>query len=228
MIHRLGSALRRTAGIATRRPGAALWTLLALACALFVAGVAVIVAATVDRWAAAHPGAGGAMVVYLGEDVDDARATALVGELRALRGVERAELVPAAESARRLTRALGWMIATTIPLVVVFLFFVHWVQTAPGRGEVIALNPEDRVQQVTALVPGRVENDIIEVEPIFAPGGNAAEMRGEGNPGGGWVNAGVALSTNATRPNVSRRMGRFLGRRVGSGERARTRVWQVG
>ena len=57
----------------------------------------------------------------------------------------------------RLTRALGWMIATTIPVIAVFLFLVQWVQTAPGRGVVIALNPEDRVQQVTALVPGRVE-----------------------------------------------------------------------
>ncbi len=57
----------------------------------------------------------------------------------------------------RLTRVLGWMIAVAVPVIVVFLFFVNWVQTAPGRGEVIALNPEDRVQQVTALVPGRVE-----------------------------------------------------------------------
>lgn len=57
----------------------------------------------------------------------------------------------------RLTRALGWMIATTIPVIAALLFLVPWLQTAPGRGEVIALNPEDRVQQVTALVPGRVE-----------------------------------------------------------------------
>ncbi|OYZ97632.1 efflux RND transporter periplasmic adaptor subunit [Novosphingobium sp.] len=57
----------------------------------------------------------------------------------------------------RATRALGRMIAVSIPLLLVLLFFVNWVQTAPGRGEVIALNPEDRVQQVTALVPGRVE-----------------------------------------------------------------------
>ncbi|WP_205525353.1 efflux RND transporter periplasmic adaptor subunit [Novosphingobium sp. THN1] len=49
------------------------------------------------------------------------------------------------------------MIAITIPLLLVLLFAVKWVQTAPGRGDVIALNPEDRVQQVTALVPGRVE-----------------------------------------------------------------------
>ncbi|MFN3458434.1 MAG: efflux RND transporter periplasmic adaptor subunit [Novosphingobium sp.] len=57
----------------------------------------------------------------------------------------------------RTTRTLGRMIAVTIPLLLILLFAVKWVQTAPGRGEVIALNPEDRVQQVTALVPGRVE-----------------------------------------------------------------------
>lgn len=57
----------------------------------------------------------------------------------------------------RTTRTLGRMIAITIPLLLILLFAVKWVQTAPGRGDVIALNPEDRVQQVTALVPGRVE-----------------------------------------------------------------------
>ncbi|MFN3469697.1 MAG: efflux RND transporter periplasmic adaptor subunit [Novosphingobium sp.] len=57
----------------------------------------------------------------------------------------------------RTTRTLGRMIGVTIPLLLILLFAVDWVQTAPGRGEVIALNPEDRVQQVTALVPGRVE-----------------------------------------------------------------------
>ncbi len=57
----------------------------------------------------------------------------------------------------RTTRTLGRMIAISIPLLLILLFAVSWVQTAPGRGDVIALNPEDRVQQVTALVPGRVE-----------------------------------------------------------------------
>ncbi|MDF8331701.1 HlyD family secretion protein [Novosphingobium cyanobacteriorum] len=54
-------------------------------------------------------------------------------------------------------RTLAWMITLTIPAVVAFLLFVPWVQTAPGRGVVTALDPHDRVQQVTALLPGRVE-----------------------------------------------------------------------
>jgi RND family efflux transporter MFP subunit len=57
----------------------------------------------------------------------------------------------------RLTRVLGWMIVSTIAVVATILFTVPWVQTSPGSGQVGALNPEDRVQNVTALVPGRVE-----------------------------------------------------------------------
>ena len=104
---RIAAAARRSLAIALRRPRAALWTTFALACALFLAGGAAIAAVAIDRWAAAHPGAGASMVIYLGDGVDEAGAAALVGELGRLRGVERAELVPAAESANRLTRALG-------------------------------------------------------------------------------------------------------------------------
>ena len=57
----------------------------------------------------------------------------------------------------RVVVALGWMIGLAIPLVLLALVFVPWVQTAPGRGQVVALDPQDRVQQVTAFVPGRVE-----------------------------------------------------------------------
>jgi len=57
----------------------------------------------------------------------------------------------------RLTRVLAWMIASTIAVVGVILFTVPWVQTSAGTGQVVALNPEDRVQGVSALVPGRVE-----------------------------------------------------------------------
>jgi multidrug efflux pump subunit AcrA (membrane-fusion protein) len=38
-----------------------------------------------------------------------------------------------------------------------FMVYVNWVQTAYGTGQVIALNPQDRLQNVTALVPGRIE-----------------------------------------------------------------------
>ena len=57
----------------------------------------------------------------------------------------------------RLARVLSAMILIGSIAVLVILFLVPWVQTTSGYGSVVALNPEDRVQSVTALVPGRVE-----------------------------------------------------------------------
>lgn len=57
----------------------------------------------------------------------------------------------------RATRVLAWLMLVGIAAVVAILLFVPWVQTSAGAGQVVALDPEDRVQDVTALVPGRVE-----------------------------------------------------------------------
>lgn len=57
----------------------------------------------------------------------------------------------------RVLRWMAWMVALAVPATVAFLLLVPWVQTAPGRGAVTALDPHDRIQQVTALVPGRVD-----------------------------------------------------------------------
>ncbi|WP_044332571.1 efflux RND transporter periplasmic adaptor subunit [Sphingomonas hengshuiensis] len=57
----------------------------------------------------------------------------------------------------RATRVLAWLIAIGIGVVAAILFLVPWVQTSSGAGQVTALDPEDRVQDVTALVPGLVE-----------------------------------------------------------------------
>lgn len=53
--------------------------------------------------------------------------------------------------------AIAWLVAFGIGAAVAILFFVPWLQTAQGQGKVVALDPEDRAQEVTALVPGRVE-----------------------------------------------------------------------
>ena len=168
MIAPVIAALRRTAGIAAHRPSTALWTLAALSCALFVVGIAAITAATVDRWAAAHPGSGGAMVVYLADGVDDAQARALVGELQGLRGVERAELVPAGESARRLTRALGADPALLDGVDVATLPASVEVTLAPGVRDVAALSPT-----VRALRGAPGVADVV----IADPGGDGHEDR---------------------------------------------------
>ncbi len=57
----------------------------------------------------------------------------------------------------RVTVAIAWMLVVGIAASVFVLFFVPWVQTAQGRGQVVSLDPEDRAQEVTALVPGLVE-----------------------------------------------------------------------
>ncbi len=38
-----------------------------------------------------------------------------------------------------------------------FLFFVPWVQTTTGQGGVTSLNPNDRLQEINALVSGRIQ-----------------------------------------------------------------------
>lgn len=53
--------------------------------------------------------------------------------------------------------ALAWLVTLGILAAVFILFFVPWLQTAQGRGQVVALDPADRAQEVTALVPGRVD-----------------------------------------------------------------------
>jgi cell division transport system permease protein len=158
VLHRVTAMLRHAVSIATRRPRAAVWTTLALACALFVAGGAVIAAIAIDRWAAAHPGAGASMVVYLsngpGDGIDDARATALVHELSQLRGVTRAELVPPTESAARLTRALGADPALLDGVELASLPASIEVRLAPGVRDVVAMSPALRALRQT---PGVVD-----------------------------------------------------------------------
>lgn len=155
----LGSALRRTARIATERPRAALWTLLALTSALFAVAVAATTAASLDQWAQARPGAAASMVIYLGEGIDDTRAQTLVGELRALRGVERAELVPAAESARRLVGALGADAALLEGVDVAALPASVEVSLAPGVRDVVALSPTVRALRAADGVADIVVED---------------------------------------------------------------------
>jgi len=56
----------------------------------------------------------------------------------------------------RVMRAIGWMIALGLISAAVFLTLVPWVQTASGFGTVTSLNPNDRLQEINALVSGRI------------------------------------------------------------------------
>jgi cell division protein FtsX len=141
MIHRARSALGRSVVLAVRHPALAVWTQLALTCALLLVGAAGLAAGAIDHWADAHPGRGGRMVVYLGDGVSPARAAQLTADLRRLQGVERAELIAADESARRLTRALGGDAALLDGVDVASLPASVEVTLAPGVRDVLAISP---------------------------------------------------------------------------------------
>jgi len=158
VIARLVSALRRTGRIITERPRAALWTLLALTCALFAAGISAVAADNVDRWAQ-RPGDGASMVVYLGEGVADARAQELITELRALPGVEHAELVPPAESARRLQQALGADTSLLEGVELGSLPASVEVTLSPGVRDVVAISPTVRALRNAPGVDGVIVED---------------------------------------------------------------------
>lgn len=167
---KLASALRRAVRIATDRPRTALWTLLALTCALFVVGAAAIAAASVDHWASDRPGAHASMVVYL-DDAAPARTTALAGELRALAGVERVEVVPAEESARRLVASLGADAALLEGVDVSALPASIEVDLAPGVRDVLMMSPTMRAlasspDVVEVAVDDTEENEIAGVLQI--------------------------------------------------------------
>jgi len=57
----------------------------------------------------------------------------------------------------RMMRAVGWMLLLGVLLAGAFMWFVPWVQTATGSGKIIALDPNDRRQEINALVSGRIE-----------------------------------------------------------------------
>lgn len=57
----------------------------------------------------------------------------------------------------RLMRAVFIMLLVAIIITVAFLIYTPWVQTTSGRGVVTTLNPNERRQDINALVPGRIE-----------------------------------------------------------------------
>ncbi|KGE03954.1 efflux RND transporter periplasmic adaptor subunit [Pseudohaliea rubra] len=57
----------------------------------------------------------------------------------------------------RVARAIGFSLVLFIAGIILFLALVPWVQTASGPGKITALNPNDRLQEINALVSGRIE-----------------------------------------------------------------------
>ena len=57
----------------------------------------------------------------------------------------------------RVMRTVFFMLLVAIVVTVAFLIYVPWVQTTSGRGVVTTLSPNERKQDINALVPGRIE-----------------------------------------------------------------------
>ena len=53
-------------------------------------------------------------------------------------------------------RVVAWLLALSMGLAAVVLWFTPWVQNVTGSGRVIAVNPNDREQRISAPVEGRV------------------------------------------------------------------------
>jgi RND family efflux transporter MFP subunit len=54
-------------------------------------------------------------------------------------------------------RVVAGILILTLLATVLVLAFTPWVQTTVGTGTVTTLDPNDRVQEINALVPGRIE-----------------------------------------------------------------------
>ncbi|MEQ8663748.1 MAG: HlyD family efflux transporter periplasmic adaptor subunit [Gammaproteobacteria bacterium] len=53
-------------------------------------------------------------------------------------------------------RALAGLVALLVIATAGVLWLVPWIQTAAGSGQIVALDPADRVQSINALVEGRI------------------------------------------------------------------------
>jgi RND family efflux transporter MFP subunit len=57
----------------------------------------------------------------------------------------------------RVALLMTWLLLVTIVVGLLVLWFTPWVQTAHGNGVVDATRPEQRIQAISALVPGQVK-----------------------------------------------------------------------
>jgi len=57
----------------------------------------------------------------------------------------------------RPVRSLMWMILVFLTIVINALIFVPWIQTAEGMGTITAFHPDGQLQEIHALVPGRIK-----------------------------------------------------------------------
>lgn len=172
MIHRILSVLRPTR--------TTLWTLLVLVCAATAAAIGGVSALAIDRAATAERPADAGMVVYLADTANDELATKVVGELRAMPGALRVELVTSEQTAARLAHELGESLhadlsARGLPVSIE-------VALAPGVHDVIALSPAVQALRTTTgvedVVFAEAEVTGATLGPVRAVGWFAAALVG--------------------------------------------------
>ena len=59
--------------------------------------------------------------------------------------------------APKVSRVVAAMLMFGAIAVTLFMLFVPWVQTTAGSGTVTAIDPTDRLQEINALVAGRIQ-----------------------------------------------------------------------
>ncbi|HEY4055467.1 MAG TPA: permease-like cell division protein FtsX [Kofleriaceae bacterium] len=154
----MDALLRRATRMLAEQKRLTAWTLALASCAMFVVALALTAVRHIDQWTQ-HSGSGSSMVVYLGESVDEAKATALVAQLRTLPGVDHAELVPPAESAKRLQQALGADTALLDGVELGSLPASVEVTLAPGVRDIVAISPTVRALRDSPGVDDLVLDD---------------------------------------------------------------------
>ncbi len=74
-------------------------------------------------------------------------------------------------------RAFAGMVLLMLVAAGALLWTVPWLQTAAGSGRVVALNPADRVQQISALVDGRINRWYVDEGSVVRAGDPIVEIR---------------------------------------------------
>ncbi len=73
-------------------------------------------------------------------------------------------------------RAAAGVIVLMLIVLVAMMVTVPWVQTAAGTGQVVALDPRDRVQTINALVQGRVNRSFVQDGSVVKEGDPIVEI----------------------------------------------------
>ncbi len=73
-------------------------------------------------------------------------------------------------------RALAGAVVLLLIAAGGLLWYVPWLQTAPGAGQIVALNPADRVQPISALVEGRVSRWFVRDGSVVKAGDPIVEI----------------------------------------------------